>query len=576
MLLNESGIRLPKGTKSAKIITHSDLDGFMSALLIYNQLIRQGIPGDRINIKFVQYGDNDLLDKATRKNKTQALLSCDFSAFPKVDMPSTWNSFARSLDKENNKFVYPDKNSSYEAFKKENINKAPSFKTISDFLKRYNPSALLLTKPKDSSVRIALDNFIKGWKAYKGNDDVTLTDMDYTSDHHENTKGDLVPGKSGKIGAEYKSDAEHIATVAAQGLMGWDDIEAISRVDSAGYKNVEDTLSFPSALHSKDRKERLAIMTAALVNPLIKTNQRLAELLIKRSTPGLISVYNNALKISKLNDNELAILSELKKDSPDWDEINKLSENLPGYEKKKILQKRDENKNMKPIQSIESLRAKNEKNIERERKIDKTDFKFYGNTAVFKARDMRDQPSRYLFAFLEHAGRQPAFVVKKMPGIGMLQVSASPLLKPREKEKIDLEPICKDALDAAQEKGLISDTVKKVILQNSGGHKTIYNISGMGIASNMALQPNERYEAKDLASYEARRKALYKNAVTSATKKRVKNNLENKESRLNELKDQKSQTLSKLMEFLEDYIVNALNVEYGDLKPKSNYKIEVK
>ena len=75
MLLNESGIRLPKGTKSAKIVTHQDMDGFVSGLLIYNQLIKQGVPADRINIKFVNYGDNDLLDKATRKNKTQALSS---------------------------------------------------------------------------------------------------------------------------------------------------------------------------------------------------------------------------------------------------------------------------------------------------------------------------------------------------------------------------------------------------------------------------------------------------------------------------------------------------------------------
>ena len=117
MLLNESGIRLPKGTKSAKIITHQDMDGFVSGLLIYNQLIRQGVPADRINIKFVNYGDNDLLDKATRKNKTQALLSCDFSAFPKVDMEASWNSFARTYDKENNRYISPSKNCSYQDFK---------------------------------------------------------------------------------------------------------------------------------------------------------------------------------------------------------------------------------------------------------------------------------------------------------------------------------------------------------------------------------------------------------------------------------------------------------------------------
>ena len=574
MLLNESGIRIPKGTKSAKILTHKDMDGFVSGLLIYNQLIRQGIPADRINIKFVQYGDNDLLDKATRKNKTQALLSCDFSAFPKVDMESSWNSFARTYDKEGNRYIPPAKNFSYAAFKSKYIDKKPSFKLISDFLKERNPNALLFIKPKDSTVRISLENFINGWKAYEGDDNVVLTDMDYTSDHHSNDKGDLVPGKSGKIGANFKSDAEHIATVAAQGLMNWDDIEAVSRIDSAEYKDIEATLSLPSALKSKERKERIAILAAALVNSIIKSNERLAELLIKRSTPSLISIYNNAIKISKLNDNELEILSELKKENPNWEEIDELSKDLPGYEKKKILQNREENKNIKPVSSIQNLRDKNEKNISREKLVDKSDFKFYDNIAVFKATNMRDQPSRYLFAFLENDGIQPAFVIKKMPGIGMLQVAASPILSEKEKSQIDLEPICKDALDAAQNEGLLNDFTKNLILQNSGGHKTIYNISGMSIVSNMALEPNERYESKNLSSYEKRRKELYKNAVSKLTKSRVKN-LENKSARLDELKGQKSEALNKLIEFLSDYIIRELKSKFGDLRPKSEYKIKM-
>ena len=78
MLLNENGIRLPKNTKSAKILTHTDCDGFFSGLLLYNQLIRQGIKPERINVQFVQYGDYDVLDKETRRNKYQALLSSLF------------------------------------------------------------------------------------------------------------------------------------------------------------------------------------------------------------------------------------------------------------------------------------------------------------------------------------------------------------------------------------------------------------------------------------------------------------------------------------------------------------------
>ena len=358
MLLNESGIRLPKGTKSATVLCHKDLDGFVSGLLLYNQLIRQGIPADRINIKFVQYGENDLLDKATRKNKTQAILSGDFSAYPVINMEEKWNSFAKSYNKEENRTYPPKGKATFEYFKNSYLHKKPSFKAISNFLKEYNPNALLLTKPKDSSVRIAIEDFMNAWKAYeeKSGDTskVSLTDLDYTSDHHSNEKGDLVPGKSGKIGADnYRSDTEHIATVAAQNLMNWDDVEAVSRVDSATYKNPEDVLMMPSALKSKDRKERMAILTSSLVNSIIKSNERLAELLIKRSTPSLISIYNNALKMAKITDNELKVLSELKNEKPNWELIDELTKDLPSYEKKKLLQQRDENKKIKPINSIQ-------------------------------------------------------------------------------------------------------------------------------------------------------------------------------------------------------------------------------
>lgn len=573
MLLNESGIRLPKGVKSAKILTHRDLDGFVSGLLVYNQLIRQGIPADRINIKFVQYGDNDILDKATRKNKNQAVLSCDFSAFPKVNMEECWNGFAKTYDKEQNKTSSPKGSASYEAFKQKCINSTPNFKTISNFLKENNPNAVLFAKPKDSTVRINLENFINGWKAYKGYDNVTLTDLDWTSDHHSNKKGDLIPGKSGKIGANYRSDAEHIATVAAQGLMNWDDVEAVSRVDSAKYNNLKDVLSLPSALGSKEKKERLAILISALIGPIVSSNDRLAELLIKRSTPSLVSIYNNALKIAKITDNELKVLSELKKDEPDWGLIDELTKDLPEYEKKKLLQQRDENKKIKPVSDIEKIRAKNEKNIEREKKLNKSDFKFYGNIAVFEPKIMKDQPSRYLFAFLEHEGKLPAFSIRKYPGMGLIQTSVSPLLSEKDKERVDLEEVCKAALDAAERKGILNDFTKKIILKSSGGHKTIYNLSNLGVVGNLAPSPNERYRIKDLTDYEKRRKALYKNTESALIKKNV-GNLPNKSVELENLKGIRTEANKELCDFLVNYIINELKSKYGDIEPKSDFKIK--
>lgn len=569
MILNESGIRLPKNTKSAKIITHVDLDGFVSALLLYHQLIKQGIPGERINIKFVQYGDNDILDKATRKNKTQALLSCDFSAFPKINMENSWNGFAKVFDKKNDKYIYPQGISSYEYFKKNYLNKKPNFKTISSFLKNVSPNALLFTKPKDISVRKSYEEFIEGWKNYKGEDEVVMTDFDYTSDHHSNDKGDLVPGKSGTIGAKYRSDAEHIATVAAQNLMNWDDIEAVSRVDSATYNDVTDTIRLYSALHSKERKERLAVLINAMVGTMIKSNPRLAEILIKKSSPSLISIYNNALKMCKVTNDEIHILEELSREKPNWDRIEKLASSLPDYEKKKILQKRSENKNIRPVTSIQKLRDKNDANLKRERKYDTTDFKFYGNVSVFEPTqgNYRDQPGRYVFSFLQHEGKLPAFNMRKFKGLGLLQVSTSPFMSQSDKEKVDLEAVCKDALDAAERKGLISEFVKKAILQKSGGHKTIYNISNLDMVGNVAIPPSERYKLRELSSYESRRKSL--------SKERRKN-VEIRDKEMNYLKNKKTAAKEEVFDFLADYILSELKARYSKIEVKHDKAIPMK
>lgn len=576
MLLNENGIKLPKNTKSAKIITHKDCDGFFSALLLYHQLIRQGVDKDRINIKFVQYGDNDILDKATRKNPTQAILSCDFSAYPTIDLEAEYSSFAKEYDKENNRFIYPTGKASFNYMKKAILDSSfgATFKKLSDYLKRVAPNCLFFTKQKDPSVRRAIENFMKGWQVYLDNgkkdvNKVVMSKVDYTSDHHENSKGDLVPGKSGAIGkTEYRSDTEHIATVSAQNLMNWEDVEIISRIDSAQYKDLQSVLMMPKDLKSGDKKERLGILVAALVNQIIKSNERLAEHLVKISQPSLLNVFINAQKVAKINDDELKILSELKNDSVDWDKVNSLLVNLPKSEQKKILKSRDDNKTIKPVASLETMREKNIKNIAREKQISKSDFKFYGNVALFKATNMRDQPGRYLFAFLEHEGKQPAFVIKDMPGIGMLQVAASPLLSADDKAKIDLEPICLGALDAALEKGLIKKFVYEIIKSKSGGHKTIYNLSEMGIIKNTLLSPNERYQEKYEKDYESRRKALLNKTVKKQLDKGYKKSID-------AFADRKSATYNEFIEFMITYIMQEIKSKYGDMQPKSDFKIKM-
>jgi len=55
--LNESGIRLKSGSSSVKLYHHVDMDGVFSAMLVYRQLIKQGVAPERIQLFPVQYGN---------------------------------------------------------------------------------------------------------------------------------------------------------------------------------------------------------------------------------------------------------------------------------------------------------------------------------------------------------------------------------------------------------------------------------------------------------------------------------------------------------------------------------------
>ena len=52
-------LHLPHGTTNAKVICHVDLDGVCSGISMVQQLIKQGIKKERIQVEFAQYGDED-------------------------------------------------------------------------------------------------------------------------------------------------------------------------------------------------------------------------------------------------------------------------------------------------------------------------------------------------------------------------------------------------------------------------------------------------------------------------------------------------------------------------------------
>ena len=81
-LLLESGVRIPKGTTSAKILHHDDFDGIMSAVAIGLQLKKQGISPNKITTDILHDRDEaeDQIKKLSKRDN-QMLVVVDFDRF---------------------------------------------------------------------------------------------------------------------------------------------------------------------------------------------------------------------------------------------------------------------------------------------------------------------------------------------------------------------------------------------------------------------------------------------------------------------------------------------------------------
>lgn len=86
-LLLESGIRIPKGTKAAKILYHNDMDGISSAKIVHDQLVRQGIDSKNIKMFSVTDGtDKEKEEKLLQKKQGQMLIAVDFDRFQNKEL----------------------------------------------------------------------------------------------------------------------------------------------------------------------------------------------------------------------------------------------------------------------------------------------------------------------------------------------------------------------------------------------------------------------------------------------------------------------------------------------------------
>lgn len=661
ILLTESGIKMPVGTKSAKVITHEDVDGVFSAILTIAQLVKQGIPKERITIEFAQYGDDkdDLYNKLLGK-KNQMVSVVDFAALP---TGNAYESLNMVMNYKMNKNQFID-------FIKKNqkdfstMGEAEFKKLFLDTFELKEEDLKDKAKKNISDAHKALKHFnfdkVKDLTLGSGNLETyfatKLKNPDFGSDHHDNSKGDLTAGKAGKIGAtEYKSDAEHISTVYAQNLADYSTIKYISMIDSAGYTDIENTIFMNKDFRNKGRMERLAAIINSLVPQLISKNPAAAKEVIRSSEPSMTSIYNNTLKAMKFHDTQLKMYEEMKKETPDWSLITSMSKTLPKAMAKDYTNK-EKYKGMYPLKSIEDWRKKGEEDIakaltgywspnmedlyqktkiegkaqekalkdfifksdeerktlgrankaepkdiadkrlalkaliedktkelqdlqaankeklspmEKERETRKGQFERVGAVMRQDATSTRDYPSRYMSSLMERDGVKSPFILKRFGT--MIQVALNPYAPKEVKETVDLGELSKKILDELEEdfkkNGAYNTWFMKVVRKESGGHKGITNVSGLGTIGLMSSADRERYN--DLVDIKQR---------VAKVGKKFNEMMPNKKEELDKLqakKDEAAKTRAQAMDFIEKRFYEILWKKYSGVKIPGSGKYEL-
>jgi hypothetical protein len=335
-----------------------DLDGFFSGLLAYHQLQKQGINPNNIKISFAQYGDeeNELIQKVETHNKQFAVV-VDFASLPTANIFDIINKMSGYKIGDDNFIKY------LKTASRGNLKNKAGFR---DFTRKFLGNEEISDEDLEKLNR-ALGNFdfSKAKNPVDKKDyDVSLTKPDFVSDHHQNAKGNLTAGKSGKIGkTEFGSDTEHMAVAYAPNIADYSTIEAITRIDSAKYTRLEDTLELPKDFRNKGRMERLAILLNSMLPEILKRNQTLAVEILKKSSPSLVSVYNNTRIMGKYNDQQVEILEELNKVNPDWNKISSLRSGMPKSMAKETTKEQLQGK--KKLKTIEDWREKGEEDLKK-------------------------------------------------------------------------------------------------------------------------------------------------------------------------------------------------------------------
>ena len=508
-IINEE-LHLPHGTKSAKVITHVDLDGVTSGITMVQQLIKQGIPKERITVEFAQYGDEDkdknFKNKFKENKKGQYVGVTDFAKLPKVKPFKIWNSlFDFKGDSKKLGALFVNAKGKYKDISQEDFNKKMiSFYNIKtnkftnghlekllEALRAYECLKEYAKKNKNFKYPIPTPENIESFS-------FPLVNPQFVSDHHSNEDGALSGGKTGEIATGSPSEAEFFANKYANGMWSQEDLKAISAVDSANYteEDLKNSIFWVKKFTGKDRHKNLASIVSCIYDGLCKKDRNAAAWVVKNAKPSLVSLYSTTLKAANYNGKRLEYIEALK--NGEIEKAKQLLSEIPGelnkrYDRRgnptspimslndwQTKNKKDVN-NMKTgykseadekkLEEIKGKRSAEAKAIRDEIKNKKGKVVAHNNFAIFNGKDPKTQYTRYATTLFSENGQRMPFSMRYWSSF--FQIAKSALYKGKVNFAEVNEHVLQDVATYLKSQG-VNDMKIKIVMdemrEKNGGH----------------------------------------------------------------------------------------------------------
>ena len=414
----ESGFRIPPNTKSIKLFHHVDLDGVFSAILAYRQLEKQGINGERIQLYPVQYGQQKPAFFNVKPH--QAAVVVDFGRLPEDESGKDDN--YRPTSEFSPYWQTPDKR----------VKEEPQALRRPDIMSDHHQTDIKY----DDNGRPS--NSVNATRAGAERDPKRLT-----------------------IAGMHRSDSERILTLHAQNLATSETINLVSKIDSADYASLEDTVEL------KLTTKTLAIIVNAMLTsvaaedlPVGSPNSRTKgtiEYIIRYAQPSLWSIYNIIKnKSAQIAKDEIDLVKELQK--PQEERDNNLINELKSRMSKATVRSVEHGMGRKKMpMTLDEMRGKGEADFAKATNPNKTQFSPNGLVLVSKLGGA-GQPGRFTGSLLadENGNRFPV-AIRRWPT--MMQISCNPDLDPQYKKLINFVDLAKEAIRSARKNFLGKDYI---------------------------------------------------------------------------------------------------------------------